>query len=286
MLTEVEFHLPVFPGENPVHPPGANGPVITETNRAHLANLTQFNTYRDIENGLKEMLLAAVPKTFIQVLEHQLFGFSQVSALQLLTHLDTTYGKVTNQDLANNLEQMNHQWDPSAPLEDLWTQIQMARNYAATTSEIMDTNALLSAEKNLTNSGVFTTAFDQWRIKPSAEQTYDNLMTHFNNADINRLHAKTVSEARYTAKQLTTINNDENKENKEGTLKGWHYCWSHGVNMTHMGKNCKNPKEGHINNATITNLQGGCNLIFAPFHQRNFERGGRGRGRGGRSEDG
>jgi hypothetical protein len=179
-LTQAEFRLPAFPGENPVHPPGATGPVITEANRAHLANLTQFNTYRDIENGLKEMLLAAVPSTFIQVLEHQLFGFSQVSTLQLLTHLETTYGKVTNQDLANNLEQMNHQWDPSAPLEDLWTQIQKARNYAATANPITDTNALLSAEKNLTNSGVFTTTFDQWRIKPIAEQTYDNLMIHFN----------------------------------------------------------------------------------------------------------
>jgi hypothetical protein len=87
---------------------------IINTNRAHLANLTQFNTYREIKNELKEMLLAAVPGTFIQVLEHQLFGFSQVSALQILTHLNTTYGKVTNQDLANNLEQMNRQWDPSA----------------------------------------------------------------------------------------------------------------------------------------------------------------------------
>jgi hypothetical protein len=49
-----------------------------------------------------------------------------------------------------------------------------------------------------------------------------------------------------------------------------------------MGKNCRNPKEGHINNATITNTQNGCNLIFAPFHQR-LERGGRGgRGRDGR----
>jgi hypothetical protein len=257
--------------------------VITEVNRAHLSNLTQYNAYREIENGLKDMIIAAVPKTFIQVLENQLFGFSQVSALQILTHLDTTYGRVTNQDLAHNLEQMNKQWDPSAPLEDLWTQIQVARNYAATTSEITDTNALLSAEKNLLNSGVFTTAFDQWRIKPAADQTYDNLMIHFNNADINRLHAKTVTQAGYTA-----THTGDDKENAPGTIKGWHYCWSHGVNQTHMGKACRNPKEGHINNATIANLQGGCNLIFAPFHQRTDRggrggqgrNGGRGRGRG------
>jgi hypothetical protein len=46
--------------------------------------------------------------------------------------------------------------------------------------------------------------------------------------------------------------------------------------MTHMGANCKNPKEGHINNATILNLQGGSNVIYAPFTKR-IGRGGRGR---------
>ena len=59
-LTNVTFVIPVYPGENPVHPVGANGPIITESNRAHLANLNQFNTYREVENGLKEMILAAV----------------------------------------------------------------------------------------------------------------------------------------------------------------------------------------------------------------------------------
>jgi hypothetical protein len=277
-LTNVAFVIPAYPGENPVHPPGANGPIITEINRAHLSNTTQFNTYREVENGLKEMILAAVPNTFIQVLDNHLFGYSQVSAIQLLTHLDTTYGKVTHRDLANNLEQMDKQWDPSTPLEDLWTQIRLAREYAATTSVITDTNAILSAEKNLSNSGVFSTAFDQWRIKPHDDKTYASLMEHFNDADINRLHAKTVSQAGYSAIKQP----NDNKENSTGSIKGYHYCWSHGINPTHMSKNCRVPKEGHINNATITNTQGGCTFLFTPFHQ-----GGRGgRGREARGRDG
>ena len=108
-------------------------------------------------------------------------------------------------------------------------------------------------------------------------------MEHFNDADINRLHAKTVSQAGYSAIKQPTPN--DNKENSAGSIKGFHYCWSHGINPTHMGKACRNPKEGHINNATITNTQGGCNLLFTPFHQggrggRGSRDGGRGRGRG------
>jgi hypothetical protein len=130
-LTQVAFDIPAYPGADPVHAPGATGPQITEANRAHLSNLTQYNAYKDTENKLKEMLIAAVPSTFIQILEHQLFGYSQLFPLQILAHLDTPLGEVTNEALANNLDQMNKPWDPTKPIENLWAQIQKAKNYAA-----------------------------------------------------------------------------------------------------------------------------------------------------------
>jgi hypothetical protein len=117
------------------------------------------------------MLITAVPSTFIQILEHQLFRYSQLSPLQILTHLDTTYGEVTFEDLANNLEQMNRPWDPSLPIKALWSQIQKTKNYAAADHPITDTTAILSATQNLTNSRFFHTAYDQWRIKSKAKQT-------------------------------------------------------------------------------------------------------------------
>ena len=82
--------------------------------------------------------------------------------------------------------------------------------------------------------------------------------------------------------QTPAINSNANNQNA-GSLKGWHYCWSHGINMTHKGANCRNPKEGHIPAATILNLQGGANTIYTPVIRtdgRGGGRGGRGRGRG------
>ena len=35
------------------------------------------------------------------------------------------------------------------------------------------------------------------------------------------------------------------------------WCWSCGVNLSHIGCNCRTPKPGHINEATIDNPQGG-----------------------------
>lgn len=118
-LTQVAFDFPVYPGANPINAPGSTAPQITETNSAHLSNLTQYSTYKDTKNMLKTMFLLAAPTTFIQVLEDRLFGYLQVTTLQLLQHLDTIDGEVTIEDLANNLEQINRPRDPSTPIENL-----------------------------------------------------------------------------------------------------------------------------------------------------------------------
>lgn len=269
-LTPAAFIDPVYPGPNPIHPPGSTAAQITETNRAYAADMVSYNTFHAIENTLKNMLINAVPHTFIQILEDHRFGFSQVRTKAILQHLDATYGQVTIEDLANNLEAMNRPWDPATPIEELWTQIHKARNYAANDNVISDTTAVLSAVQNLTTTGLFTTAFEHWRNKAIADQTYANLMIHFNQANLNRLHAKTTGEAGYS---VTTAPPTGNKENENGgSIKGYHYCWSHGVNRTHQSHTCQNPKEGHIKSATIANMQGGSVYIHQPKRFTNNNR--------------
>jgi hypothetical protein len=275
VIANAAFIEPIHPGPNPVHHQAATVAQITETNRAHAAALVQYNAYHSVEQQLKIMLLEAVPSTFVQLLEDQQFGYALVSTFTILTHLDTNYGIVTTQDLANNLDQMGKQWDPSTPIEDLWTQISKARNYAATgNNAISETTALISATKNLQGTGMFTQAFEQWRGKTMAEQTYAAFMTHFNKANENRLLTTTTAEAGYFAttnqqkKETTPSNNKENTPRNTGSVIGYHYCWTHGVNRTHKGEQCTYPKEGHIKTATIERMQGGCVFIYQPANKR------------------
>jgi hypothetical protein len=200
-VANIAYAEPLHPGDNSTHAPGATAAQITETNRLYASNLLQYSTHHTVKNHRKEMLLEAVPDTFTQILEDQRFGYAQLTTLQLLTHLDTTYGEVTNEDLANNLEQMNAPWDPTTPIEDLWTQISKAKNYAAADNAISDTTALLAAALNLTNTGLFQQGFEQWRGKTKAEQMYAAFMKHFGQANINRLLSKTTSKVSYSAKE-------------------------------------------------------------------------------------
>jgi hypothetical protein len=278
LLTQTPFVEPLHPGNNPIHAPAATTAQITETNRAYAAGLVQYTDYHTVEQQLKSMLLEAVPSTFIQLLEDQQFGFAMVTTRELLTHLDTNYGVVTTQDLANNLDAMGKPWEPNTPIEDLWTQISKARNYATTgDNAISDTTALIAATKNLQGTGLFTQAFEQWRGKPMANQTYTEFMKHFNQANVNRLLTTTTSEAGYLATnnnpktQHNFTQNNSNKENEPrntGSIIGYHYCWTHGVNRTHKSTQCTYPKEGHIKEATIGNIQGGSVFIYQPAAKR------------------
>ena len=49
-----------------------------------------------------------------------------------------------------------------------------------------------------------------------------------------------------------------------------YYCWSHGlgINKQHTSPTCTFKKDGHIDTATVDNMQGGCNRIMGPPHQQ------------------
>lgn len=56
-IAMVVFVTPKDPGDDPVHQPGATAAQIIEGNRAHTANLIQYNNYHAMENKLKPSYL-------------------------------------------------------------------------------------------------------------------------------------------------------------------------------------------------------------------------------------
>jgi hypothetical protein len=125
------------------------------------------------------------------------------------------------------------------------------------------------AEHRTLHAGIWTL-----ESQDNDRATYQNFMTHFNLMNINRLLTTTTTEAGYSAttnqpKKETKAPNANNKENERnnGSITGYHYFWTHGINKTHKGMQCNYPKEGHIKEATIGNMQGGCVFIYQPVNK-------------------
>jgi hypothetical protein len=90
-IAQVAFPVPAPPPVIPVLPAAA----IAEAVRAHSEAQRTFKLYHDINKALLRSIIKATPATYIDALSDSKFGFTNVTTLQLLTHLRDTYGALT-----------------------------------------------------------------------------------------------------------------------------------------------------------------------------------------------
>eukprot|EP00957_Ditylum_brightwellii_P107127 8173477-Ditylum_brightwellii.AAC.1 len=57
--------------------------------------------------------------------------------------------------------------------------------------------------------------------------------------------------------QTRNRNGGRGQGRNTGRQQQLYYCWTCGANRSHTGTNCQNLAQGHIPNATFTNMQGG-----------------------------
>ena len=91
-LNAMNFTPPVNPGPAPIQPlnPGTAAE-IAEIFRLHKQASTIFQLYNRVDNALRNQLIKATPDVYIRHLRDPITGYGSVTALQMLTHLKTTY---------------------------------------------------------------------------------------------------------------------------------------------------------------------------------------------------
>lgn len=255
----------VHPGIEPIHANAATAAQITETNRKYKQDLQEFMLISTVAAHLKKLLIEAVPDTFLKAKRDHLFGYANVTVLQLLTHLDLTYGTITATDLDLNEANMEKEWSPTQPLEDLWNQIELCQAFAKDHDPISEKAAIRSACANLTKTGVFAEGLKEWRKTATADQTWQNLVIHFNKEDKERLLNVTAKQAGYAGAAKTGSPKSTNSPPSNIPM---YYCWSHGLtpNNTHNSKTCTSRQPGHRDEATVDNMLGGCCVIGGDSH--------------------
>jgi hypothetical protein len=282
--TVIPFVIPVAPTPNPVHAAGATGPAITETNRQHKADQREHAVFIATQNALRSQLLAAVPYKYIQVLEDPDISFANTPVLDILTHLWETYGKITHADLEENVERMKAPWNPDDGVEVLIAQLKLGREYAAAGNDpISETTAVQFGYAIIKQTGKFETACYEWRLKPTAEKTFENFVTKFRLAVDDYSSTATSRSAGYHS--ANAIANTKvppkpvvtkpaqapvpNPRATTGPAPFLSYCWTHGLLRTdgakHNSQNCEHKAVGHQDNATLTDKMGG---TLTPWQRR------------------
>lgn len=301
-VSRVPFITPVHPGPYPIHASTTTGPQISAANAEYDAALRHFRLYTATEQGLRAMLIKAVPIMYFEALLSEDMGFATVTTLQLLTHLWSTYGKITSAELVANLQLLNKPWAANTPIEVLLSQLARAARFAdAGGSPIGDTNIILAGYTNIHATGQFRDACREWRRLPTVEQTLAAFQAHFQAADQDRLAnteletasthgfhaansvAPTIAPAVDFAHlfQQLAVSIDQRFDNLAAAAissaavpstytppingrREVSYCWSHGTtrNLTHNSTTCDSKQAGHKDAATARNKMGGSTHVY------------------------
>ena len=115
----------------------------------------------------------------------------------MLTHLKTTYGRITQDDLEANRNLLAAQWNPDDPIENIWLRIRECQAFCPTLQPITNSTAIRLTLQVFESTGVFASAVDKWRDKPLAGQTLLNFTSHSNFQNKERSRKLTAQTASY-----------------------------------------------------------------------------------------
>ncbi|CAJ1938142.1 unnamed protein product [Cylindrotheca closterium] len=195
-------------------------------------------------------------------------------------------------ELEANRDRLKEKWNPDQPIEHFFNKVTQVRAIATRNgSAISDDATVTLCRSAFEGAGVYGQAILTWDTKALTDHTWTNFEPHFLLYEEARLEGlKTAKQAGfhganhvlYTATGTPVLTQHTNPANNENTppplchrcnnanatppsqqqkaKPEFLYCWTHGLTKgkaNHTSKNCTEPTEGHMKQATIYRRYGG-----------------------------
>jgi hypothetical protein len=274
----VAFAVPLHPGPPPIA--AGTAAAIAVAIRAYTEALADVTLYTNLRAALTAQILSAVNASFLSALEDPDFGFGDVTPLAMLQHLRSEYGTMTPEELERNRAALSDPWNLDDPIEDLWSKIANIQRVAALgTVPIPDITVITLTLAMLEKTGLLASTTDKFRLRPTAEWTFDLFKAEFKMGNQERIRRLTASDAGYHGAHNVNIVTPQPAATTSvaaaatGTpvpvepvsVEGGrlYYCWTHGLSQhrNHTSATCNHKGPGHIDTASAFRMQGGNNTI-------------------------
>jgi hypothetical protein len=119
---------PQAPGQAPANTDGTAAQ-ISAARHIWEENVQTYRTCTSVQQALKKQIISVFEPMYLDTLNDNMVGYTNISAIVMLDHLFETYGNISSVDLEINFEHMRRAWDPQQPVESLFKQIQDCADY-------------------------------------------------------------------------------------------------------------------------------------------------------------
>jgi len=180
-ITGHAFVAPFNPGALPTNIAAtATQAQIGEAVRQHKERLKIWKEYNVTDQTLKNQLLSTFDEVHLKGLRNRHVGYQNVTAHDMIQHLYTNYGVITQADLDDNDARMRESFDASKPIEELFEQIEDATDYADAAGAPYNNSQVISrAYVLIYKTGEYNEACKDWRKKPDNEKTWEHFKEDF-----------------------------------------------------------------------------------------------------------
>jgi hypothetical protein len=182
-----------------------------------------YRTCTSVQKALKKQIIGVFEPMYLEILNDNMVGYANISAIDMLDHLFETYGNITAVDLEINSEHMRRAWDPQQPVETLFKQVQDCADYSeAGGVPIGNSQRINVGYAKIFATGHFMSACRRWNEKPAADKTWTHFKSHF--AAAHRQHKQMQGETAahasfHSANAAMTQNEDQMAEATIGALE-------------------------------------------------------------------
>jgi hypothetical protein len=210
---------PQPPGRAPANTDGT-ADQISAARHIWEEDVQTYQTCTSVQQALKKKIISVFEPMYLNILNDNMVGYTNISARDMLDNLFETYGNITAVDLEINFEHMLRVWDPQQPVESLFKQIQDCANYSEAGGVLIGRPQQINVGyAKIFTTGHFMSACRWWNEKHTIEKTLTQFKSHF--AAAHRQHTqmqdKSAATAGYHSENAAVTHNDDQME--EATIK-------------------------------------------------------------------
>ena len=172
---------------------------IAHQKAQHEEQKRQYLECQAVEQALRQQLIEAIEAEYLEALRDPITYMIQKPIPEIIEFLQTTYGQITPQELADREDALkNTVYDPSRPVDLIFNQITKFKELCELCHNTKtDVQLVQLAYLIFNKSRIFMDALKDWNKKATVDKTYDNMKQHMraHYQDLKQVGALTVEDS-------------------------------------------------------------------------------------------